>query len=254
MHIEDDTICKEILLQSYQQAIEEGHLEMSLKPALDRFNEVRGVVTTYSCEGHPERDVFHAVVHLAVSDVKWAKMQARIEELLPPTGGIASIEFHYGSGEDEIQRHVCVRTHPMLVKENAVLPLIALANRLDKLTQRGFELGELVVMSAKRYPEDWPRQCAVCGSSDIKVVYSEVAGIKRPCYVECFACQLEAQATDRQQNFCPACYSCMNFDGRGGNYRLQPLSDSTSKYECPNCKCVYTKGPKGPVPVVLLVD
>jgi len=251
MHPEDDTIYKDTLLQSYQQAIDEGHLEMSLKPALDRFNEIRGVVTTYSCEGHPERDIFHARVDLAVSRDKWAKMQTFIEELLPRDGGIMSLEFCYHSGEDDIQQHVTVRTHPALVQQKAVKPLIDFADRLEELTKTTFDLGELaepVVAVTKRLPEDWPRKCEKCGSRDIKVTYSDVAGVKRVSYVECDTCQ----QLEFRRNTCPRCYGRMSLHGsRGGVYCLQEIPEIPNVFRCPHCKSTYVKGELDPVPIVL---
>jgi len=249
-HPEDESIYKDILLQSFQQAIEEGSLELSLKPALERFNAINGVVTVGSCEGHPERNVLHATVDLAVSDVKWNKIQTYIEDLLPSDGGISSVELHYGSLEDEIQRSVRIQTHLMLVKEKAVQPLIDFANRLDALTKvGGWELGDMVVLSAKRHPADWPRRCEKCGSENIKIVYTEFEGVKRHSWVECFACQEE----ERRSNLCPHCYDRMNFEGtRGGMYMLHELPDVPGTFRCPHCKNAYVKKDNRPVRVTIL--
>lgn len=251
-HPEDELIYKDILLESYQQAIDEGSLEMSLKPALDAFNAINGVVTVGSCEGHPERDVFHATIDLAVSHVKWDKMQRFIEELLPNDGGISAVELRYGSLEDEIQRTVRLRTHPMLVKEKAVEPFKRFAAKLDELTQVGFELGDTVVMSSKRYPDDWPMRCEKCGSANIRIVYSEIAGIKRASYVECLDCKDNEYHEHMNANACPHCYSKMNFDGRGGTYILKEVPDLSNTFTCPNCKSYYVKENNRPKHVTLL--
>ena len=245
-HPEDSIIHKDILLESYKQAIEEGSLEMSLKPALDQLNSVPGVVTVGSCEGHPDRDIFCATVDLAVSTSKWHKMQRHIEELLPRDGGISAIEFRYGSLEDEIQQNVRIRTHPMLVKEKAIAPLTQLALKLVELTTPGFKTGDLVVMSAKRHPDDWPHSCAECGSRDIKVVFTELAGIKRPSWVECRACQDK----EFRANTCPYCYDRMKFDGsRGGVYTLFKMPDTPGISRCPHCKHAFVRDGNKPVPI-----
>jgi len=251
IHPEDDAIYKDILLESYQQAIDEGHLEMSIKPALDRLNELSGVVTIYSCEGHPERDVFHARVDIAVSRDKWSKMQTYVEELLPSDGGIASLEFCYHSGEDDIQQHVTIRTHPALVKQKAVQPLIDFADRLEKATCTTWPLDDSVVASTRRHPDDWPRNCEKCGSRDIKVVYSEVAGVKRVTYVECFTCQ----QLEFRRSTCPRCYGRMSLhSNRGGVYTIAEVPGVPNVFRCPHCKSTYVKGESDPIPIVLEIS
>jgi len=251
-HPEDSAIHKDILLESYQHAIDEGSLEMSLKGALDAFNAVPGVVTVGSCEGHPDREIFCATVDLAVSTAKWNSMQTYIEELLPRDGGISAVGFHYGSLEDEIQQSVRIRTHPMLVKEKAVEPFTRFARKLVELTTPGWSKGDFVVVSAKRHPDDWPHKCHKCGSRKIKIVYSEIAGVKRASRVECFACENNEYRERMNSSACPHCYSKANFDGRGGTFILKATSDSSVTFECSNCKRLYVKENNRPKQVTLL--
>jgi len=106
----DDEIYKDILLESLEQAIEQGDLEEEILPALRAFNEVTGVVTVQSCSGHPERDIYFAFIDMHICGYLWDWIQDSIQFVLDGDP-VAAIQLHYDTGEEGIQRVMRVRSH-----------------------------------------------------------------------------------------------------------------------------------------------
>jgi len=136
MHPEDEEVYKDILLDSLQQAIDEGCLELSLHPALLELNAVPGVVTVGSCEGHPDRNIFTAFVDLRLSQHKWDTVQAHVDDALERFCGLSQIQFIYYNTEDGMEQEVRILTHPMVIKSAACDAFSALARWLQKLHDR----------------------------------------------------------------------------------------------------------------------
>lgn len=127
----DDEIYKDILLESLEQAIEEGDLEEDILPALRAFNEVTGVVTVQSCSGHPERDIYFAFIDMHICEYLWDWIQDSIGFILEDDP-VAAIQLHYDTTAEGIQRVLRVRSHGGTWGEAAVPGFLSIAKKLKR--------------------------------------------------------------------------------------------------------------------------
>ena len=104
MHPEDKEIehAKKAYLQQLLKAIEEDDVDPLIVPALKKLNELPGVVTQYSCQGHKTHGSPMAYVYFVLSKRKEAVLRKYIWSFLKYAPFFLQVEFEYS-----IDSHIC---------------------------------------------------------------------------------------------------------------------------------------------------